>query len=248
MSRSLRRGAIAASAIAFSLASLAACGAGNNAQTMEVKPDNAATSVGDIKIQNAMVITQPDLESKGPAVVSATVFNNGRTAQTLDSITVDGTAKKAKITPGKDDKNSKPEGPLTIPAGGSVVIGGKDNASAVLPSSREAIKDGNAQKVTFAFSETGDVALQAFVVPAESYFSKWGPSELPQAPDGKPSKSGKPSEGASTNPSGKPSDGASTNPSGEAVDGANTNPSGGASTDPSGAASHGAGTGTGAEH
>ncbi|MEU7584086.1 DUF461 domain-containing protein [Streptomyces sp. NPDC041068] len=240
MSRSLRRGAIAATAIAFSLASLAACGAGNNAQTMEVKPDNAATSVGDIKIQNAMVITQPDLDSKGPAVVSATIFNTGRTAQTLDAITVNGTDKKAKLSPGKDDKDSKPNGPLTIPAGGSVVIGGENNASAVLPSSREAIKDGNAQKITFAFSKTGDVKLQAFVVPAESYFSKWGPSELPKSPDGKPSKPGKPSGGASTDPSGKPSDGASTDPSGEAADGA--------STDPSGSASHSAGTGTGAEH
>ncbi|MEV5982076.1 DUF461 domain-containing protein [Streptomyces sp. NPDC052114] len=236
MSRSLRRGAIAATAIAFSLASLAACGAGNNAQTMEVKPDNAATSVGDIKIQNAMVITQPDLDSKGPAVVSATIFNTGRTAQTLDAITVNGTDKKAKLTPGKDDKDSKPNGPLTVPAGGSVVIGGENNASAVLPSSREAIKDGNAQGITFAFSKTGDVKMQAFVVPAESYFSKWGPSELPKAPDAKPSK------GASGSPSGKPSEGASTDPSGEAADGASTNPSGEASqAADGGTASHGAG-------
>lgn len=73
MSSSLRRGALAAAAIAFSIASLAACGAGHNAQTLEIKPDNAATSVGDIKVQNAVVITQPDLESTGPAVVSAMV-------------------------------------------------------------------------------------------------------------------------------------------------------------------------------
>ena len=43
VSRSLRRGALAAAAIVFSIASLAACGAGNDAQTLEVKPDNAAT-------------------------------------------------------------------------------------------------------------------------------------------------------------------------------------------------------------
>ncbi|MEV0316900.1 DUF461 domain-containing protein [Streptomyces sp. NPDC050658] len=240
MSRSLRRGALAATAIAFSL-SLSACAAGSDAATHEIKPDNAATAVGDIKIQNAMVITQPDLESTGPAVVAATIFNNGRTAQTLDAITVNGTGKKAKITPGKDDKNSKPGGPLTIPAGGSVVIGGKDNASAVLPSSREAVKDGNAQPVTFAFSKTGDVKMKTFVVPAESYFKKWGPSEVPAAPDEKPST--KPSGGASTDPSGKPSgtpsEGASTNPS--------ENASGGA-TEPADAASHGAGAGSGSQH
>ncbi|WP_030569124.1 copper chaperone PCu(A)C [Streptomyces aureocirculatus] len=212
MSRSLRRGAIAATALAFSLASLTACGAGNNADTMEIKPDNAAIAVGDIKIQNAMIITQPDRESTGPAVFAATVFNNGDTDQTLDAITVNGAGKKAELSPAKGRKKGKGGG-LTIPAGGSVTIGGKDNASAVLPSSREAVKDGNAQPVTFAFSKTGDVKLKTFVVPAESYFKKWGPSELPKSPDGKPS--GKPSGDRSGKPSGKPSGAASGNPSGE---------------------------------
>lgn len=239
MSRSLRRGAIAATAIAFSLASLAACGAGNNAQTHEIKPDNAATAVGDIKIQNAMVITQPDLKSTGPAVIAATIFNNGSTDQTLDEIAVDGTGKKAKITPAKDDKTSKRGGALTIPAGGSVIIGGKDNATAVLPSSREAVKDGDAQPVTFAFSKTGDVKMKTFVVPAESYFKKWGPAEVPEAPGSKPSQ--KPSGAAS----GEPTDGASDAATEGGAASPSNKPSGsasGAATDPSGAASDEAGT------
>lgn len=247
MSRSLRRGAIAATAIAFSLASLAACGAGNNAQTHEIKPDNAATAVGDIKIQNAMVITQPDLKSTGPAVIAATIFNNGSTDQTLDEIAVNGTGKKAKITPAKDDKASKRGGPLTIPAGGSVVIGGKDNASAVLSSSREAVKDGNAQPVTFAFSKTGDVKMKTFVVPAESYFKKWGPEEVPKTPGSQPSASasGEPAEGASDAATEGATEGGSANPSNEPSGSAS-----GAATDPSGAASHDAGTaaGAGTEH
>ncbi|MEV0120635.1 copper chaperone PCu(A)C [Streptomyces sp. NPDC050703] len=238
MSRSLRRGAIAATAIAFSLASLAACGAGNNAQTLGVKPDNAAVSVGDIKIQNAVVITQPDLKSKGPAVIAATVFNSGSSDQTLESITVDGTGKKAEITPAKgDDAKAEAKGPLTIPAGESVVIGGKGNASAVLPSSRESVKDGNAQRVTFSFSETGDVRLKAFVVPAESYFTEWGPTEVPKAPENRPS--------TPADASGKPSDGESGEPAGEHGGQAE----GEAGTDPSapadgGQASEEAGTGT----
>ncbi|GAA4787407.1 DUF461 domain-containing protein [Streptomyces ziwulingensis] len=174
MSSSLRRGALGAVVTAFSILPLAACGAGNNAQTLEIKPDNAATSVGDIKIQNAVVITQPDLESTGPAAVAATVFNGGSTAQTLESISVDGTGKTAELKPVKGQD-------LTVPAGGSLVIGGKDNASAVLPSSREAVQDGNAQKITFTFSKTGDVSLKAFVVPAEHYFAEWGPSDVPSA-------------------------------------------------------------------
>ncbi|MEU8981826.1 DUF461 domain-containing protein [Streptomyces sp. NPDC058467] len=193
MSSSLRRGALAAAAIAFSIASLAACGAGNNAQTLEVKPDNAATTVGDIKIQNALVITQPDPKATGPAVISATVFNNGRTAQTLDAIKVGGDG-TAQLTPAKG------KGKLTIPAGGYVTLGGKGGASAALSNPGAAVSDGNAQPVTFTFSTTGDVTLRAFVVPAESYFSKWGPTQLPAAP-GAPA-SATPSGSASGSPTG----------------------------------------------
>jgi hypothetical protein len=177
VSSSLRRGALAAAAIAFSIASLAACSAGNNAQTLQVKPDNAATTVGDIKLQNVVIITQPDPESEGPAVVSATLFNDGGTPQTLDSVTVAG-AGTAELSPAEG------RGKVTVPAGGSVILGGKGNASAVLNEVGESVQDGNAQKVTFTFSRTGDVDLRAFVVPSESFFSTWGPTEIPATPGG----------------------------------------------------------------
>ncbi|MCX5265116.1 DUF461 domain-containing protein [Streptomyces sp. NBC_00199] len=203
MSSSLRRGALAASAIAFSIASLAACGAGNDSQTLEIKPDNAAAQVGEIKLQNVVVITQPDLESTGPAVISATVFNADDDPQTLDSITLDGTGKSAELKPAKG------KGELTVPAHGSLVIGGAGNASAVLPNSREAVKNGDAQDITFTFSKTGAVKLAAFVVPAEGYFSGWGPSKIPTAsPSPSKSASASPSESASaggTAESGSPS-------------------------------------------
>ncbi|MFG2956009.1 DUF461 domain-containing protein [Streptomyces sp. NPDC048291] len=196
MSSSLRRGALAASTIAFSVAALSACGAGNNSQTLEIKPDNAATSVGDIKVQNATVITQPDLTSTGPAVVSATIFNTGTEPETLQSITVAGTGKTAELHATKTQ-------PLTIPGGGRLILGGKDNASAVLGSSREAVQDGNAQKITFTFSTTGDVSLRAFVVPAESFFTGWGPSAVP-SPSASPSTSTTPVAGSTASESAKP--------------------------------------------
>ncbi|MBW8740602.1 MAG: DUF461 domain-containing protein [Streptomyces turgidiscabies] len=199
MSSSLRRGALAASALAFSVATLAGCAAGNDAQTLEIKPDNAATTVGDIKLQNVVVITQPERESTGPATVSAAVFNTGTTAQTLESITIPGTGKTAELKPAKGKD-------LSVPAGGSLIIGGKGNAAAVLPSSREAVKDGNAQKVTFTFSKTGDVSLRAFVVPAESFYASWGPTEGAEAPATTPSPSapasGAPAASGSPSPSG----------------------------------------------
>lgn len=76
----------------------------------------------------------------------------------------------------------------------------------MLPSSREAVQDGNAQKITFTFSETGDVSLRAIVFPAEHFFESWGPSEAPAA-------------GATTSPSadasGKPADEATGEGEGE---------------------------------
>ncbi|MFM9590044.1 copper chaperone PCu(A)C [Streptomyces scabiei] len=213
MSSSLRRGALAAAAIAFSIASLAACAAGNNAQTLEIKPDNAATSVGDIKIQNAIVVTQPGTETKGPAVVSATVFNGATTDQTLDSVTVEG-AGTAELTPAKGEGKG---GKIVVPAGGSVILGGENNASAVLTDLTEAVQDGNAQKVTFSFSETGEVGLRAFVIPAEHYFEKWGPSDIPEAPPASASPSEKTSGTPSATVSSSPADGESAAEEGTAA-------------------------------
>ncbi|MDV9176043.1 DUF461 domain-containing protein [Streptomyces sp. W16] len=201
MSSSLRRGALAAAAIAFSIASLAACGAGNDAQTLEVKPDNAAVSVGDIKVQNALVITQPISDATpqptGPAVISATLFNTSKNPQTLDSVSVDGVG-TAKLTPAKG------KGKLVVPAFGSLVLGGKGNASAALTDVGTGLEDGNAQKVTFTLSTTGAVSLSAFVVPADNYFTKWGPTSIPTPAEGATattSASAKPGKSTSATPS-----------------------------------------------
>ncbi|MFE0579362.1 MULTISPECIES: hypothetical protein [unclassified Streptomyces] len=220
MSRSLRRGALAATAVVFSIASLAACGAGNDAQTLQIKPDNASAAKGDIEIQNALVITQGEKDQKGPAVVSATVFNNGTEAQTLDGITLADGKGKVVLKPAEGS------GKITVPAGGSVVLGGKDNASAVIENGSEAAKNGDVQKVVFQLSSTGGVELQAFVVPAAGMYAGFGPSGAPAA-------SGSPSGSPSGTPSGSPSGAASGSPSGS--------PSGAAGASPSGSASHAAG-------
>lgn len=198
MSCSLRRGALAASALVLSLVSLTACAAGNDAATNKVRPDNAETSVGDIRIQNANVITQPD-GAEGPAVVTAKIFNNGTKAQTLESVTLPRTNAKVELTPAKG------RGPLTIPAQGTLIIGGEGNASAVIANGHsEAGRDGDAQRIVFAFSRTGDVRITAFVQPNQGYFTDFGPS-------------GKPSPSVSTLPTGSASPSAAESASGEAT-------------------------------
>ncbi|MFE3074344.1 DUF461 domain-containing protein [Streptomyces sp. NPDC059247] len=183
MSRNLRRGALAATAIVFSIAALSACGAGNNAQTLGVRPDHAAVTVDDLKIQNALVITQPERGVKGPAAISATLFNNGRAPQVLESISLPGSSATVTL------KSAKGAGPITVPANGSVVIGGAGNASAVIENGTEAARVGDAQQVVFKLSRTGDVGLEAFVVPADSYFKDFGPSIVPAPPAATPTAS-----------------------------------------------------------
>jgi len=192
VSRSLRHGALAATAIAFSIVSLSACAAGNNAETLKVRPDNAATSVGTIKVQNANVITQAEPEAEGPAVVVATLFNDGTEDEVLESVTLPGTDVQVKLQPAKGT------GPVEIPAGGRVVLGGKGNASAVIEGGREAAQDGNVQQVVFKLSRTGDVGLGANVVPATGYYKDFGPSAAPEAPAATPS--GTPEAGGSETP------------------------------------------------
>ncbi|MFH9723206.1 DUF461 domain-containing protein [Streptomyces sp. NPDC017254] len=206
MSRSLRRGALAATAIVFSIAALSACGAGNDAQTLGIRPDNAAVTVDDVKIQNALVITQPLDVAKGPAAVSATVFNNGSQPQTIESISLPGS--RAAVTL----KAASGAGPIVVPAGGSVVIGGEGNASAVVENGSEATRDGDAQQVVFKLSKTGDVSLSAFVVPATHYFKDFGPSILPAPPGATPTATASPSGEAEGEHGGE----ASGEPSGEA--------------------------------
>jgi hypothetical protein len=205
VSRSLRRGALAASALVFSLASISACGAGNNAQTLGVKPDSAATSVEEITLQNVTVLTQPESDAEGSAVITGTLFNNDTRAQTLDSVKLPGTDAKVKLSPAKGS------GPITVPALGSVQLGGAGNASAVVTSGREAAKNGDAQQVVFSFSKTGEVGLRAFVLPSDSYFKGVGPSSQPT-----PSKT--PSETRSGTPTGTPSDSGSETPGGAGSD------------------------------
>ncbi len=180
MSRSLRHGALAATATLFSIVSLSACAAGNNAETLKVRPDNPATTVGNIKVQNANVITLPEGGADGPAVVAATLFNDGTEREVLEAITLPGSNVEVKL------QAAGGKGPIVVPAGGQVIIGGKGNAAAVIENSGEAARNGDVQQVVFKLSLTGDVGLGASVFPAEGFFKDFGPSPQAEAPAPKP--------------------------------------------------------------
>ena len=176
MSSSLRRGTLAATTLALAVATLTACGAGNNAQTLEVRPDNAAKTVGKIKLQNINVVTETN--GSGPATVTGRIFNDGAKDEVLRAVTV-GSAGAAKLSPAKGEKK------LTVPAGGSLALGGKGNAAALLSDAEAAgVRDGNAHAVAFDLSSTGEVKMRVTVVPAQHGHANVGPSVGPSIPEG----------------------------------------------------------------
>ncbi|MDN3296366.1 DUF461 domain-containing protein [Streptomyces ficellus] len=181
MSRSIRRGVLAATAIVFSIVSVTACSAGQNAASLEIKPENAFTSLGNIRLQNVTVLTQSQSGAQGSAVVSATLFNNGSRDETLRGIQLPGTDATVKLTPANGS------GQVTIPANGFVILGGEGNASAVIQNGRAVAEDlGGTREVVFQLSETGDVKLNAIVTLATGYFEGYGPSQRPKEPTGSP--------------------------------------------------------------
>ncbi|WP_329134952.1 DUF461 domain-containing protein [Streptomyces sp. NBC_01476] len=175
MVRSFRRGAFAA-VLALSLAPLAACAAGTDATSLKVEPDSAYASAGVIKVQNAFVLTQAD----GPATVSARLFNNGSSPQTLQSVQLAG-ALNARLSGANGGKD------VTVPAHGTVLLGGKGNPAAVIDSGQESLRDGDVQTAVFRFSGSGPVSLPINITPSAGYFQPYGPSSLPTTATPSPS-------------------------------------------------------------
>jgi hypothetical protein len=153
--------------------------------------------VGSIRVQKVVVLTK----SGGDSAISARVFNNGATRQTIETVTV-GTGTNAALS----DKDGGQT--IVVPAHGSVLLGGKGNASVTVAGTAEGKRDGDFQKVTFDFSDTGAVPVQAQVRPAAGYYESFGPTAKPS-----PSASSSASESASPNASASTSKSASASAS-----------------------------------
>jgi copper(I)-binding protein len=182
VSRSLRRGAVAALALAIAPV-LAACAASSNAATLEVKPNVAATSVGSLKLNGVALVVGTD----GSANVTANIANWADQADTLTSVSVAG-------------QNATLTGPTQIPAGGALQLGAGTTANIPGFSGQE----GANAPVTFQFQNGGSVTVQALVNSAQGVYSSYAPTATPTpaAPVG-----GAPSASA---PASKPAGGAKT--------------------------------------
>ncbi|MEU5385839.1 DUF461 domain-containing protein [Kitasatospora cineracea] len=218
MSRSLRRGAVAAIVLAAILP-LAACATGNDASTLQIKPDNAATSVGDgVKLNNIVVVTEAGSAGAytGPATVTVNIANAGTTDDVLTSVKIgDATAKLT-------DENGAAVSTVDLKAGQSVLLGAQGSPVAQVSSSQLSV--GGYVKTTFTFAKAGEVSAQANVQPAVGSYEAFGPKKA--APS--PSASASASAGASA-----PAAGASGSPAA----GATASGSASAPASPSGSAS-----------
>ncbi|WP_035800493.1 hypothetical protein [Kitasatospora mediocidica] len=171
MSRSLRRGGSAALVLALAAISLSACADGSSPDTLKVKPDTPATSIGnDLKLNNIVVVTGQMQASgqPGPARVTVNISNTGSAPETLQSLTVaDGTATFA------DAKGATIPG-IVIPAGGAVLLGGDGQPSAQVSSVALAI--GGYAPTDFSFEKAGKVDVQAQVNSAAGIYASFGPA------------------------------------------------------------------------
>ncbi|MDH6704824.1 hypothetical protein P3T27_001527 [Kitasatospora sp. MAA19] len=223
MSRSLRRGSIAAIA-AIAIASLSSCAAGNTPDTLQVKPDNAAATLGtNLRLNNIVVVTGDESsgEHTGPANVTVNISNTGSTPAELQSITV-GNGATAAFT----DAAGAPLSTIVVPAGGAVAIGGAGNPSAKVAS--VGVQVGGFVPASFTFKDGQKVDAQAGVSPNKGLYQGFGPTATPAAV---PTKGATPAATAPVT--------GSTTPAAPATTGAAT-PSGAATTPAGATASAGA--------
>jgi len=175
VSRSLRRGAVAAIVLA-AIVPLAACAAGNDASTLEIKPDNAATAIGtDVKLNNIVVVTPKGSagEYSGAAALTVNIANT----------------------------SGDPIEGITLKPGQSVLIGAEGGPTAGVKTSDLSV--GGYAKTSFTFKNAGEVSANANVQPADGLYEGFGPKAAAPSATASPSAgaTGSASPGASASPS-----------------------------------------------
>ncbi|MFE6865978.1 DUF461 domain-containing protein [Kitasatospora sp. NPDC057692] len=193
MSRSLRRGSIAALA-ALAIASLSSCAAGNTPATLQIKPDNASATLGtDVRLNNIVVVTGDESsgEHTGPANVTVNISNSGTEVLELQSITVAGGAPATFA----DDKGA-PLTSISVPAGGALLLGGPGNPTARVASTTVSV--GGYVATSFTFKNHDKLDTEAQVSPNKDLYKGYGPTAPAAVPSKAATATGTPAAGATT--------------------------------------------------
>jgi hypothetical protein len=209
VSRTLRRGAVAAVIVAIAPV-LAACSAGSSAATLEVKPNSAATSLnnGALKLNGVEIVA--DANGNAPANVVGNIANNEQQQEALVSVTVGGTAATL-------------SGPGTIDSKSSLQLAGPNGGPGTIQATVPTLSQpaGANVPVTFVFANAGSVTVLAQIQAGAGQYAPYAPatptpsptetpSSLPPSPNG----SGSPTAGASPASAHKPGGSKKASPSG----------------------------------
>ncbi|GCD94240.1 hypothetical protein [Embleya hyalina] len=216
MSRSLRRGALAAT-VAVVLPLAAGCASGKEAETSKIQPDTANAAFGSFKIQNVQLVTSDP--GKNLVSLGGALFNEGTTPETITKVTVDGAGQAL-------------GGPLTIPAGGAAYLVDRPQGMAaddpqgrvyigplVFPNAAK-VEAGSFRRVTFAFGTAGETSLDVSVHAPSGYFAQLKPTPaFTPAPPAPPTASAPTTAPPSTTPATANTGGATAPASGNGASG-----------------------------
>ncbi|HLK41980.1 MAG TPA: hypothetical protein VKV34_01465 [Thermoleophilia bacterium] len=195
------RAGLAATAVVLTAAPFAAaCGAGFNAASLVVKPNAAAGTIGDMKINNVWVIVDP---ATGTAEVIGAVTNTGSADDQLVSVSADGNFATV-VKPTATTTNTAPAvatgagvtvsgETVTIPAGESASFG--EAASPELEIIGAGFIPGTIAPVKLTFAQAGSITLSAQVETNTGMFARYNPNAA--APSASPNPSASASRSAS---------------------------------------------------
>ena len=160
---------LGAGALALLMPAIAGCEAGNGAPTLEFHAASAGTQtiVNGIRITNVFVLGAPagsTLPAGSSASLFLSLFNDGTTADTLESASAAGAASV-----------TLDGAPVALPSETPVNLTGPQ-PSAVLNNLSSPLASGGYVKVTLQFKNAGPVNLQVPVQPQSFYWSTYSPA------------------------------------------------------------------------
>jgi hypothetical protein len=187
----------------------AACGAGFNAEALNVKPDSGNGSTDSLKVNNVWVIVDP---LTGNAEVIGAVANVGSSAVSLTGVQVGGAS--AQFRPVLDLSGGSTT--VGVEAGQAVSFGLPNQPGIALPSS--GLTPGNLTQVTWDFGTDGSVATTAQIEPDAGLWATYDPNAglITPSPSASASASASATASASSSASARASSSASASASASA--------------------------------
>lgn len=197
------RAGLATAAVLLTVAPLAAaCGAGFDAASTQVKPDSGHGALGTLKVNNVWVIVDPNTNN---AEVIGAVSNTGSTDVSWPDVQVGGAP--AQIVAGGASGSAAAGGSGAPAQGAAHTIGAGQTAYFGQPGqpqiefSAAGLTLGDLTRVTFSFGDTGTVTIPAQIEPNTGEFADYNPNPASASPSASASTSAKATASASASSS-----------------------------------------------